>query len=41
VRLRDLIEGVASDTGQPKAAVDAIVRGCSRRSNEPSARARQ
>jgi DNA-binding protein HU-beta len=27
VLLGDLIEGVASDTGQPKAAVDAIVRG--------------
>jgi nucleoid DNA-binding protein len=27
VLLADLIEGVASDTGQPKAMVEAVVRG--------------
>jgi hypothetical protein len=36
VLLGDLIEGVATDTRQPKGVVEAIVRGCSRGSNEPT-----
>jgi hypothetical protein len=36
-----LIEGVATDTGQPKAVVEAIVRGVLARIEKAAARARR